>query len=111
MDIHSIARAKAIRIEDELASRGIFLKGGAERAGPCSVCGGRDRFSINLKKQVWNCRGCQAGGDIIGLVEHLDGIEFTQAVERLVGTPEIAPRRPNGRRQPPPAPRNLTMPP
>jgi phage/plasmid primase-like uncharacterized protein len=55
MDIHSIARAKTVRIEDELARRSVFLKGSTERAGPCPICGGRDRFSINVKKQVWNC--------------------------------------------------------
>jgi phage/plasmid primase-like uncharacterized protein len=49
------------------------------------VCGGTDRFSINVKKQVWNCRGCGLGGDVIALVKHLDGAGFVTAVETLAG--------------------------
>jgi phage/plasmid primase-like uncharacterized protein len=65
--------AKAVQIEAEIARRGIRLKGkGAERYGPCPVCGGRDRFSINTRKQVFNCRGCGKGGDVLDLVQHID---------------------------------------
>ncbi len=55
-----------------------------ERAGPCPHCGGRDRFSVNTKKQVFNCRGCGAKGDVIALVQHVDGCSFPEAVEKLV---------------------------
>jgi CHC2 zinc finger len=76
------------RIEDEVARRGIRLHGtGPEREGPCQVCGGTDRFSINTKKQVWNCRGCQQGGDVYELAMHLDGIGFGEAAELLDGRP------------------------
>jgi hypothetical protein len=62
-----IERARSVRIEDEIARRGITLKPeGAERIGPCPVCGGRNRFSINIRKQVFNCRGA-VGGDVIDL--------------------------------------------
>ena len=61
------------------------MKGRAERAGPCPHCGGTDRFSINTKKQVWNCRGCAKGGDVIALVRHVDGIGFAETVEKLSG--------------------------
>jgi CHC2-type zinc finger protein len=65
-----IARARAVRIEDEIARRGVKLKGRApERYGPCPKCGGTDRFAINSSKQIWNCRGCQRGGDVISLVQ------------------------------------------
>ena len=30
-----------------------------EFAGPCPHCGGTDRFSINTKDQVFNCRGAE----------------------------------------------------
>src|SRR5689334_21358337 len=61
-----IAQARGVRIEDEIASRGIKLNGrGPERYGPCPKCGGTDRFAINTSKQIWNCRGCQRGGDVI----------------------------------------------
>ena len=54
-----------------------------EYAGPCPVCGGRDRFGVNGRKQVWNCRGCDQGGDVVDLVRHIDGSSFRAAVERL----------------------------
>jgi hypothetical protein len=91
-----IDAAKAMRIEDEVARRGIKLVGRGECVGPCPVCGGRDRFSINIKKQIWNCRGCAKGGDIVDLVQHLDGVDFKSAVATLGGDERkpIAPVKP-----------------
>ena len=43
-----IERAHAVRIEDEVARRGIKLVGRIDRCGPCPQCGGHDRFSINV---------------------------------------------------------------
>jgi Toprim domain/CHC2 zinc finger len=78
--------AKSVRIEDEIARRGIkLLVGRGECIGPCPLCGGRDRFSINVHKQVWNCRGCAKGGDVVDLVQHLDGVDFRTAVQTLGG--------------------------
>jgi hypothetical protein len=91
-----IQRARAVRLEDELAHRGIRLRRiGAELVGPCPVCGGTDRFSINVRKNVWNCRSCQRGGDVIDLVQHIDGIGFLEAVRVLAG--EDRPDRPRHR--------------
>jgi hypothetical protein len=70
------------------------LKGRIDRCGPCPVCGGVDRFSINIKKQVWNCRGCDRGGDVIDLVKHLDHCDFVSACGTLTGEPP--PAKPNG---------------
>jgi putative DNA primase/helicase len=92
--------AKAVPIEDEVARRGIKLAGRGERVGPCPVCGGRDRFSINTKKQIWNCRGCDKGGDVIALVQHLDGVDFKSATALLAGD-ERRPIRPTPKAQPP----------
>jgi phage/plasmid primase-like uncharacterized protein len=81
-----IERARGVRIEDEVARRGHPLKRqGHELVGPCPVCGGLDRFSVNVRKQVWNCRGCGVGGDVIALVQHIDGCAFPEAVETLNG--------------------------
>jgi CHC2 zinc finger len=79
------AEARSVRLESEIGRRGIKLSaaGIAERCGPCPVCGGTDRFSINLKKQVWNCRRCERGGDVIELVRHIDGLSFGEAVRLL----------------------------
>jgi hypothetical protein len=83
-----IAAARSVPIEDEAARRGLKLKrcGRHGWVGPCPVHGGRDRFSINTRKQVFNCRGDE-GGDVIDLVQHLDGCDFNTAVETLVGRP------------------------
>lgn len=89
-----IASARAVRIEDELARRGVNLNGKVERDGPCPKCGGDNRFSINVKKQLFNCRGCGVGGDVIDLVRHLDGVDFNRACETLAGEP---PPKANGK--------------
>jgi hypothetical protein len=87
-----VASAKAGSIERELDRRGITLKRcGAERVGSCPRCGGKDRFSTNVNKNIWNCRGCAKGGDVIALVQHLDGADFLGACETLTGE-----KRPNG---------------
>ena len=85
-----VEAARSVPIESVLTRRGIHLrKSGIERIGPCPKCGGTDRFSINVKEGVWNCRGCKPegiSGDVIGLVEWLDGVDFKTAVETLEGT-------------------------
>ena len=82
-----IERARAVRLEDEIARRSLKLKRvGAELIGPCPKCGGHDRFAIHTKKQLWNCRNCGVGGnDAISLVEHLDGCGFVGAIDTLAG--------------------------
>jgi hypothetical protein len=78
-----IKRARAVPLEHEIERRGIKLRGRIEREGPCPVCAGVDRFSINTKKGVWNCRGCRKGGDVIALVQFIDGSSFGEALETL----------------------------
>ena len=90
-----IERARAVRLEDEIVSRGLKLRrAGTELIGPCPVCNkGTDRFSINVRKQIWNCRKCGVGGDVIKLVQHLDGCDFAAAIATLAGnTIRPAPR-------------------
>jgi phage/plasmid primase-like uncharacterized protein len=75
-----------VPIEEVLAPRDHHLRRcGGELIGPCPVCGGRDRFAINPKKAVWNCRNCRMGGDVIDLVRHLDDCGFNDAIEQLTG--------------------------
>ena len=80
-----IARARAVPIEDEAARHGIKLRGRRPHFfGPCPLCGeGVDRFGINTDKQMFYCRKCGVGGDVIELVERLDGVDFNRAVETL----------------------------
>ena len=84
-----LERARGVRLEDEIAHRGIKLRRqGSELIGPCPRCGGADRFGINIRKQVFNCRGCGAsGGDTIALVRFLDpaSLEVEKVVDAAIG--------------------------
>jgi hypothetical protein len=87
-----IERARDVSVETVVALRGIKLRrAGADWIGPCPIDGGTDRFSINPRKQVFNCRGV-GGGDVIALVRHLDGCDFAAAVRALAGD-STSPRR------------------
>lgn len=81
----AIERARAVPIEDEIDRRNIKLRGTVERVGPSPRCGGTDRFSINIRKQVWNCRQCAKGGKVFDLVMHVDDCTFAEAIETLAG--------------------------
>ena len=87
---NDIERARSTSLTDMVAG---LRRVGAEHVGPCPVCGGTDRFSINSRKQVWNCRGCQVGGDAIALAMHLHDVNFRTAVEMLAG-PSLTPALP-----------------
>lgn len=83
-----VASARAVTVAEELARRGIKLAGrGTEVTGPCPVCGGRDRFGVNVRKNLWHCRKSGRGGDAIALVEYLDEADFLAACETLTGAP------------------------
>lgn len=58
----------------------------SEHAGPCPACGGEDRFSVNVRKQVFNCRGA-GGGGVIDMVMHACGCDFLAACELITGAP------------------------
>lgn len=74
--------------------------GASEYVGPCPVCGGKDRFSVSINKQLWNCRGCGKGGDVIGLAQHAGGATFPEAVAALSGDPQTSFKPPPRKRDP-----------
>lgn len=88
-----ILRARNITVRGELERRGLWSKAMAGDNGvPCPGCGGRDRFGVNTRKNLWNCRALGSGGDAIALAQHIDGTDFLAAVETVAGEPP-----PNGR--------------
>jgi hypothetical protein len=97
IDAEFIARARDADIVAMAERLGASLKRvtSTERAGPCPKCGGSDRFAVNIKRQVWNCRGCATGGaDAISLVMHVRGCNFREAVAYLTGEDATSRGRP-----------------
>jgi len=83
--------AREVDIVKVATDRGARLKGRKEKVGPCPVCGGHpktaDRFAINTVKRIFNCRQCGGRGDVIALVQFIDGVDFLAACEILTGRP------------------------
>lgn len=73
----------------DVASRYSVLKrkastAGGEYAGACPRCGGDDRFVVQPSNGIWLCRQCHPKwGDVIELVQYVDGVGFLDACERL----------------------------
>src|SRR5262249_11821530 len=63
-------------------------KSNGEFIGACPVCGaGDDRFAVNPRKGVFNCRVCGEGGrGSIDLEMFLGDCDFVEAVKRLTNT-------------------------
>jgi putative DNA primase/helicase len=108
VDSASISQARAVRVAHEIHRRGIRLRrSGRELVGACPVCGDggkgnrSDRFAVHVVKNTWNCRRCPAGGSVIDLVMHLDGVAFHEAVAILT----------DGRRHVSPPPHATAAPP
>ncbi len=85
-----IQEAKAVSIVEGFERAGYGLaslrRQGSEHVGPCPVCGGTDRFSINPAKSAWYCRGSEHGGhDGISLVRYLEKTGFLDACEVVTG--------------------------
>ena len=88
IDADNLAKARDVDLLATAELLGAKLKrvSTTELAGPCLVCAGRDRFSINRKQHLWHCRHCATGGgDAISLVMHVRGCSFREAVAYLTG--------------------------
>lgn len=82
-----VAEAKAKPIGDVVHLLGIpnLKRMGHELVGPCPKCGGTDRFAVNTRKGVFQCRVCDAKGDGIALVQFDRGCDFPEALTWLCG--------------------------
>lgn len=93
IDPDRIAEAQLISLEEVAFRLGIegLNRSGAERVGPCPVCGGHDRFGLNLTKGLWLCRKCPGknSGDAIELVRHVQACSFGEAVDFLIGRADL----------------------
>lgn len=69
-------------------------RAGGRLVGPCPICGGRvtsQRFEILDNGESWVCAVCPDGGDVIRLVEKVEGCDFLAAIERLGGRTTVDP--------------------
>jgi hypothetical protein len=69
-------------------------RAGARLVGPCPICGGRvtsQRFEVFADGESWACAVCPDGGDVIRLVQLVDGCSFLDAIERLGGRVAVDP--------------------
>ena len=89
---------KARHTIEDVAGRYVRLRrsGVDKLVGPCPICGGRvtsARFEVRLREQAWVCAVCPDGGDVIRLVQRVDGCDFRTAIERLGGAPDSDPEQ------------------
>lgn len=80
----------------EVAARYVRLRPyGRGFIGPCPICSqdGQDkaatRFEIKAGSEGWVCAVCNDGGDVIKLVQQIQGIGFRAAVEWLGGARQV----------------------
>ena len=89
---------KARHTIEDVAGRYVRLRrsGVDKLVGPCPICGGRvtsARFEVRSREQAWVCAVCPDGGDVIRLVQRVDGCDFRTAIERLGGAPDSDPEQ------------------
>ena len=82
-----------ISIAEVCRSRGIELTkhGNRDLIGKCPLHQDENpSFVVSPHKNLFHCMGCGAAGSVIDLVMKLDGLDFRQAVDNLLGsTPKI----------------------
>ena len=63
-------------------------------------------FSVDAERKLYHCFGCQKGGDAIGFLQEVEGLDFPESVEaagralqRASSSARTTTRRPSRRRQ------------
>lgn len=78
-----------ISIEAICRERGIELKkhGSRDLIGKCPFHEDENpSFVVTPEKNLFHCLGCDAGGSVIDLVMKLDGLDFKEAVQKLLAS-------------------------
>lgn len=82
--------ARAAKITDYLSGRGVILSRSGRRAKCCCPLPGHKddtpSFYIGTKAdgtEVFKCYGCNSYGDVISLVQKMEGVGFMEAMRRL----------------------------
>lgn len=88
---------------DDVVSEYVTLKraGGGSLKGLCPFHDEKTpSFNVNPSRQFWHCFGCGEGGDVISFVMKVDGLTFTETVERLAEKVGVTLRREEGDDEP-----------
>ena len=90
-------REKA-RIDDVISAYVTLKKaGGGSLKGLCPFHDEKSpSFNVNPARQFFHCFGCGEGGDVINFLMKIDGLSFTEAIERLADKTGIVLRREDG---------------
>jgi DNA primase len=73
---------------DEVVREHVSLKsaGGASLKGLCPFHDEKSpSFHVTPSKGFWYCFGCGEGGDVIGFLQKIEHLNFTEVVEKLAG--------------------------
>ncbi len=84
---------------DEVISSYVTLRnaGGGSMKGLCPFHDEKSpSFHVTPSRGFYHCFGCQAGGDVINFLMQIDGLGFTEAVERLADKYGVQLRREEG---------------
>lgn len=84
--------SKTLDMDEVIERLGIdgLRRSGPERIGPCPKCGGTDRFAVNVRNHMANCRRCGLrAGDQVGLVQEILGVGFREALSWLMGNAAV----------------------
>ena len=84
---------------DEIVSDYVTLRpaGGGSLKGLCPFHDEKSpSFNVNPQRQFWHCFGCGEGGDVIAFLMKIDGLAFTEVVERLADKYGVNLRREEG---------------
>lgn len=88
---------------DDIVSGYVTLKraGGGSLKGLCPFHDERTpSFNVNPARQFFHCFGCGEGGDVIAFLMKVDGLTFTETVERLAEKVGVTLRREDGDDEP-----------
>ncbi|MDN5894370.1 MAG: CHC2 zinc finger domain-containing protein, partial [Nocardioides sp.] len=86
---------------DEVVSTYVTLRnaGGGSMKGLCPFHDEKSpSFHVTPSRGFYHCFGCQQGGDVINFVMEIDGVGFSEAVERLADKVGVQLRRDVGLR-------------
>ena len=88
---------------DDIVSDYVTLRpaGGGSLKGLCPFHDEKSpSFNVNPARQFWHCFGCGEGGDVIAFLMKIDGLGFTEVVERLADKYGVMLRREEGDARP-----------